>query len=164
MEAEFSKALHQFVKGRTNVPIALAKVTKVGVDTIDVVTVNDDEIFEVRLQSIVDGNTEGVLLKPKLKSWVVVADIGSTEHDYIVVATEQLDSMTIKIGTTSFEMTDQGVSIARNGQDLKAVLLSLTDFIKAIKVIAPNGITSSLLPLQLPNLLLIEEDLKQIFK
>jgi hypothetical protein len=163
MEGDFRRALSEFVKGRQNVPMQLAKVTKVETTTCDVLTINEDEIFDIRLRTIDNGNTDGMLLKPALQSWVLIADIGSKQHDYIVVAYEKLESVSVKIGTTKIEVNTEGVKIMRGTESLKTVLNDVLNKVKTLQILTTTG-TATVLPSEIPLIEVLKTRLNTILK
>ena len=163
MEGEFVRALGNYIEGRQNVPMFLVKVTSVSAATFDGVTHNNDEYLDIRLRTVEDGNTEGLLLIPAVGSWVLIADIGSKNHDYIVLAYEKLDSVSVKIGTTKLEVTASGVKILRGVESLKTVLNDVLTKIKTLQIATTTG-PATLVPSELPLIDLLKNRLNQILE
>lgn len=86
-------------------------------DTVDVLPPTGPEIFDVRLKATIDpDDNEGIVLVPKVGSYVLVSIIGNNAATAAVVKYSAVDQVKGQIGNTKFVIT--GDDIVINGGDL----------------------------------------------
>lgn len=163
MEGDFIKALEGFVARGKSVPMQLVKVTKVDGTTCDGLTVNDDEVFDIRLRSVDNGMIEGVVLTPKVGSWLFVADIGNNKHDHIALVYEELDSVSLIVGTLKIEANTEGVKILNGTESLKTVFNDILDKMKTLKILTTTGL-ATVAPVDVPLIEVLKNRLNNILK
>jgi hypothetical protein len=133
------KRLLQDIVSEDKVYCQVCKVTKVGDMTCDVVSVSTDlPIPDVRLKAHLEGDN-GIIVKPAKDSFVLVAFLSS--RDAYVAMCDKVDSVSIKIGSTTFEMDKDYIKM--NGGSLKGLIkiLSLVDRMNAIEDFCNNLLT-----------------------
>ena len=163
---DLHQALNEFVRRRQTLTTFLAQVTAVN-ETDLTCDVKDDqgiEIYDVRMRATVDGSDDGAVLIPSVDSWVVVASIGNSESEYVVIATSSLSKVLYLVGTTRLEMTTAGVLIERNNQTLRAALDALVDAIKLITVTCAAPGAPSTIPINAAAFDAVKAQIAQILK
>ncbi len=96
-ESDIKKAIRGIVGGRGPL-LWVGQVLSVDGDTCSV-NIEDITIEGVRLRSVTDGSEEGLMIVPKVNSYVVVADIGKENlANMVVVAFGDIDGVSIKGG------------------------------------------------------------------
>jgi len=106
----------------------LCKVLSVDEYSCECEPVNGGANFlEVRLRSVLDGNTGGLILKPKLNSIVIIGLIENNEATAFVVAYSDIDELTFKNeGGITFEVKKDVVKINGDTHDGLAKVKELT--------------------------------------
>lgn len=89
--------------------------------TIVVVDLDDFELDEVRLTSVID-KSNSVVRFPKIGSTVLVAPVNNDDHTFFVIAISEVESLQGTIETTDFLIDKEGYQINREGENLKIVL------------------------------------------
>lgn len=137
----------------------LAKVINVNDDlTIDVEVPGSPSRFSVRVRSVV-ADDSGVLIMPKLNSFVLVSLIENNIQSSYVTAFSEVDYVTVKIGNSSFRIDEseingqvsntkmiidaEGVKIAKGTESLNKILNDTCSACQNITVTAPSGVTST---------------------
>lgn len=179
---ELKNAMHRFVQNRQTVTVFPAQVRSVNESdlTCDVEGPDELELYDVRLRATVDGNDDGFVLVPDIGSWVLVANIGNSQGDYSVLATSETtkaafkigqstwlidsDTITAQRGQTAVKVENDGISIERNAQSLKAALDALIEQIKVITVTCAAPGAPSSPPLNLAAFDVIKAQIGQILK
>lgn len=151
---EIRQALRE--KGKVPDSVFPAKVLEVD-ETDFTCTVKQDDTVEysdVRLRAVVDGGLKGLAFIPKTDSTVLVGRIGKSNELYVVqfseidkivftgTKTELLfsgDTVEIKIGETSFRISEKGTTLKKGQSGLKKTLDDLLTAIGQITVTTPNG-------------------------
>jgi hypothetical protein len=127
--------------------IRVARVTSLDKDKVvcDAAFVDTEvDVFNIRLRATDDSTDDGLVVYPKVGSFILVAQIANN-GDWIMLMGSEYDSVTIK----------------RNGKDLGEVLVDLLGAIKLMTVTTPAG--ESKPPTNLQTFLQVEQDLKTIF-
>ena len=163
MEGDFLKALDSFMARGKSVPMQLVRVTAVEGTTCDGLTVNDDEMFDIRLRSVDDGTTEGVVLKPKIGSWLFVADIGNNKHDHIALIYEAVEEVTLTIDSLKIVVNTEGFKITNGAESLKTVFNDILDKMKTLKILTTTGI-ATVSPVEVPLIEILKNRLNTILK
>lgn len=163
---ELQEALHRFVKDRQVLSTFPAQVKAVNETdyTCDVVDSDELEIYDVRLRATVDGVETGAILVPKVGSWVIVANVGNSEGEYVVIASSELTKVVLQVGTANMEIAADGIQIERNAQNLKEVLNILLDAIKAITVTCASPGMPSTIPVNFAAFDAVKTQINQILK
>lgn|GEM_PF-1832194 len=148
--------------------------------TVDVLDVDDNEIFDVRIRAAVDELEDGVTIYPAVDSWVLIANLGGSGAEWAVIATTEVEKVAVKIGTTQIDADEQGVSIThssgtvaidtngigieRGGENLKDVLSDLLTAIKLITVTCAAPGSPSTTPLNFASFSLLETRINNLLK
>lgn len=112
--------------------------------------VNEVPIYNVRLQAVSDGSKKGVLLSPKVGSFVIVAALSKDFKDSFCVMLSEIEKVSVQIGNTSITIDKDGV-IANEGKngglcivpELKAQLAKQTARIDALFSALKNSATGA---------------------
>ena len=95
-----SKEIKEAIKSIVGVPgmmFVMGKVESVGDETCSVKIADRIVINDVRLNASADGNADNILIKPKVDSMVLMADLSGGElRSLVVISFSALDSMTVK--------------------------------------------------------------------
>jgi hypothetical protein len=97
-----------------------AQVEKVEGKTCSVL-LDELSITDVRLKAVINDNDEQLFVKPKVGSYVLVADLSGGEFRQLaVIAYSEIESINIKIGETTMDINQDGIIL--NGGKLKGVV------------------------------------------
>lgn len=95
-----SKEIKEAIKSIVGVPgmmFVIGKVESVGDETCSVKIADRIVINDVRLNASADGNADNILIKPKVGSMVLMADLSGGElRSLVVISFSALESMTVK--------------------------------------------------------------------
>ena len=95
-----SKEIKDAIKSIAGVPgmmFVMGKVESVGDETCSVKIADRLVINDVRLNASADGNADNILIKPKVGSMVMMADLSGGElRSLVVISFSALESMTVK--------------------------------------------------------------------
>lgn len=95
-----SKEIKEAIKSIVGVPgmmFVMGKVESVGDETCSVKIADRIVINDVRLNASADGNADNILIKPKVGSMVLMADLSGGElRSLVVISFSALESMTVK--------------------------------------------------------------------
>lgn len=95
-----SKEIKEAIKSIVGVPgmmFVMGKVESVGDETCSVKIADRLVINDVRLNASADGNADNILIKPKVGSMVLMADLSGGElRSLVVISFSALESMTVK--------------------------------------------------------------------
>lgn len=166
VDAQLIEQLRNLSKQGRKTEIIVAKVTAVdGANaTVDVVDVEDNEIFDVRFRAVIDGNDTGFVAYPAVNSWVCVANVGCGESDYVVVSMSEVTKVTVQISTTIFEIDATGVAIERGAEDLKTLLTDLLTAITQLTVTCAAAGSPSSPPINLAAFTALQTRLNSLLK
>lgn len=128
-------------------PATILPAVVISINDSDLLTVRLSsglEIDQVRLRSVIKEGSKFLLI-PKLNSVIQIARIENSDEFFVAVVSE-LEKMLCMIGTTTFEIDENGILISRAGDDLLKVMSDLVDSILNEKHITSQGPTTGLLP------------------
>lgn len=95
-----SKEIKEVIKSIAGVPgmmFVMGKVESVGDETCSVKIADRLVINDVRLNASADGNADNMLIKPKVGSMVMMADLSGGElRSLVVISFSALNSMTVR--------------------------------------------------------------------
>lgn len=120
---ELQDALVQFVGKRTPSVLAYGKVKSYDSATETVVVtdlITDLDTYDVCLKAVNDGDTEGVVIVPKVGSMVIIGAFA--DGRFAVLRHSKVEKIKGKIGTLIFDIAADGVQIERGAESLKTVL------------------------------------------
>ncbi len=134
-------ALLRSAKGEALVPVKVTAVDDVNC-TCDVVDVEGNETFDVRLRAAIEGDDEGFILIPKLDSWVLVANIGHQPNAWAVVMYSFVTKLQMRSSLTTLRVDQNGLLLKKGStanfatlmQDLLTQLGNLTTQLQALTV------------------------------
>lgn len=148
MDHRIYEALKGFVGSQSSTHIFPVQVTAVAGAECDGVDLEGVEQYDIRLRAAIDGQDNGVLVKPKVGSWILVGNIGKSDSELTVIATSEIESVSAKIDGLEFEVSAQGMELKRGAESLKGLLSELLDAISTITVTAAGSPSST--PLNAP--------------
>lgn len=144
----------EFIKthrGEALLPVEVAAVDDVNM-TCDVVDVDGNKIYDVRMRAAIEGDDEGFVLIPKLDSWVLIANIGHQPNAWAVVMYSFVTKLQYRTSSVTLRLDQNGLLLKKGSsdnlatlmQDLMTQLGNLTTQIQAITVIcaAPSSASS----------------------
>ena len=86
-------------------------------ETMDVVDLATDvPILDVRLQAVVDGSNMGLLVRPKIGSFVIVAALAKGFRDSVCILFSEIEKISVSIENTTFEIDKNGI-LANKGEN-----------------------------------------------
>lgn len=139
-----SKEIKEAIKSIVGVPgmmFVIGKVESVGDETCSVKIADRLVINDVRLNASADGNADNILIKPKVDSMVLMADLSGGElRSLVVISFSALESMTVKF---------EGEVVINGGENEGLVkVVELTEKLNAIeqKIIDLQTVFSSWTP------------------
>ena len=95
-----SKEIKEAIRSIAGVPgmmFVMGKVESVGDETCSVKIADRLVINDVRLNASADGNADNILIKPKVGSMVMMADLSGGElRSLVVISFSALNSMTVR--------------------------------------------------------------------
>lgn len=124
-----SKEIKEAIKSIVGVPgmmFVMGKVESVGDETCSVKIADRIVINDVRLNASADGNADNILIKPKVGSMVLMADLSGGElRSLVVISFSALESMTVKF---------EGEVVINGGENEGLVkVVELTEKLNAIE-------------------------------
>ena len=124
-----SKEIKEAIKSIVGVPgmmFVMGKVESVGDETCSVKIADRIVINDVRLNASADGNADNILIKPKVDSMVLMADLSGGElRSLVVISFSALESMTVKF---------EGEVVINGGENEGLVkVVELTEKLNAIE-------------------------------
>lgn len=125
-----------------------AEVVSVDSDTCTVKR-NNINHTDVRLTAVIDGNHNKLLVKPKVGSMVLIADLSEgLMRDLAVIAWSEVESLRCKTGNISIEVTETGINF-NDGTEGIAKLSQLISWMRNVKTDLTT-ISTALNTLQVP--------------
>lgn len=146
---QIRESLKRYAENGGPAPTMLAKVVAVNEDAKTCSLDDDGLIYEdVRLSPIIEDevNTKGLCIYPKINTWCLAVRI-ENENEWLAIAFEEVFKYRLKIGTTVFEITEDGVKISKGDDTLKSCLNDLITQVKAITVTCAASGSPSTIPL-----------------
>ncbi len=130
------------------------------------VVYGDLELTEVRLQATINGNTNTVLVIPKIGSSVLVGSLTGDLKELVVLKVDELQKIQVlQDGVTiEFDFTTGKLEVSNSGVSLKGLFQQLVDLLKAFKVFTPTGPSGTALPTTVTMINQFETDFKKLLK
>jgi hypothetical protein len=141
---EFYIAIHKMI--RRAVPMQVLPMKVVSVDKEKATCVlkeeDSDQFEDVRLKSVIDDNNLGVVLYPKVGSYVLVGKIANDENNLTIIKINELESALISISDAfKCDLKPNGDLILNNGNNKGLVILDkaksnlekLKDYLDAVE-------------------------------
>ena len=149
---------HLFSSGKTIV----ATVTRVYSLTCSVEW-NGSEFEEVRL-SVVLGGKEAYLIRPKVGTQVRVMSLDGTLENLYVDQVQEPEMFKVQVDSTQVGITAEGILFQRGTETLQKLLLDVIAMLKNIKVTTPQGPSTTLISPTPPEILALENRVKQLLQ
>lgn len=148
-DKEIQDAFALLTKGKSSVFVAMVEAVQEDVSTC---TVNDGQLSytDVQLMAVVNNESQRVVIVPEPGSDVLVGMVNNDLHRLFVIKTSKAKRIAGQIGLSSFEIDDNGYSIARDGENLQLVL---SDYLEQFgllcdelaKVVVAVGVTPNVI-------------------
>lgn len=109
-DQQIRERLKQIIKETVGESSLLATVKSVNEDEFTCVLVDDDneiEYEDVRLTPVIDSKS-GLVLIPKINTWVLAVRVESDE-DWVIVSVSEVDKVKIKVVNNTLEFTSSGL-------------------------------------------------------
>jgi hypothetical protein len=138
--AEIKKALMDVLGITPNLPLT-ATVVSVEGSTCTIKLLDELELSDVRLTATIGESQDGLIIKPKVGSEVIVMSQTGTLSSLMVVKVNEIDSLTYK--NADFEFIVDGitkkVTIKNSQANVGSLINSLIDTISSAVLITPAG-------------------------
>ncbi|MDR1120034.1 MAG: hypothetical protein LBM08_03875 [Dysgonamonadaceae bacterium] len=103
-----------------NIGLFIAEVINISGDTCDV-SIDDLTLTDVRLRAVINDESGRLFIKPKVGSYVIVADLsGEYLREPVVISYSEIDAVNIKIESTTVDIDKDGIIL--NGGRLKGLV------------------------------------------
>jgi len=139
MDLAFRKKLERLLPKQTIV----AKVLEVnrGDFTCDVEPADGGANYhDVRLQSVIDDNDQGVVHIPKIGTYVTISIIGNDDNNCYVSQFSEIEEFIYKIDDFEFSGNNDGIRIKKGSDSLLNVIEDMIDELNKIIVIYGTSI------------------------
>ncbi len=147
--------LSELLKKTNNPPsIFFGQVVSVG-DDVCSVKIGDIEYADVKLRITDESLSDKLVLKPKVDSNVLVADLSGDKRALAILQVETVDELLLTKGTIGFKITDAGFCIEKDGFNLNTILSDFFD--EVMKIIVVQGTSPNV-----PALTALKTQLNQI--
>ena len=110
-----------------------------------VVSVDELELPDVQLSSIIDGKNEKFYLFPVVESSVLVSPINEDLNRLYVEAYSEIESLDLNIKQVQFKVDKDGFLLKKENETLKGLMVDLIMEIKKMKFTTNMGPTISLI-------------------
>lgn len=126
--------------------IVNAKVVSVDENeaTVVVTLVSGLEIDDVRIRSVIKAGNKAILI-PKEGTNILIGQIEG-EHDYVVIAVEDIEKILYEFGTVKMQVDDGGFLLKKGAENMQKLLKDILDAIIAERHLTKNGPTIKLAP------------------
>lgn len=121
----------------------IAKVKSVDEEAATCVLIDEDgqEIFEVRLRPVLNGNKSFILV-PKVGTYVLAVRV-EDDDDWMVVGYDEITKVGLYLNTVEIEFKDK-IHMKANGENLATLVNDLFVAINNMVFTTPNGSTTGL--------------------
>ena len=146
-DGDILEALNRLIEGKISAAFTGEVLDNSEAKSKGIVKVKyNDFSYKVRLKSIVDGKKQHLLLIPKKNSKVFCVPEGNSQERYLAIAFNELESVETRIGETSLEMDESGISFngGKNGgmgivSAINDNISQLKDYVEAIHAAMPSA-------------------------
>ncbi len=130
------------------------------------VTVGDLTLSDVRLKATINGSENKILMRPKLRSKVLLGSLTGDLRDLCVLKIDEIEVLNYEQNglIINIDSRSKKVEIENGGVSLRGLFDDLTDIVKTLKLFTANGPTNGLLPDSLKKLTEFESNYKILFK
>ena len=133
-EGDILEALNQLIEGKISAAFTGEVLDNSEAQSKGIVKVKyNDFSYKVRLKSITDGKKQHLLLIPKKSSKIFCVSEGNSRERYLAIAFNELESVELRIGETSLEMDESGVSFNGGKNGGMAIVSAINENIKQLK-------------------------------
>jgi hypothetical protein len=124
------------------------------------------EVDEVRLKATINGETNKIIVEPKVGSMVLIGSLTGDLKDLAVLKADELAKIIYQQDGLKLllDSTDGKVSIENNNVSVHDIFQQLVDLLKLFKVYTPAGPSGTPLPDTITALTAFENDFKLILK
>ena len=140
MKEAFNQAIQQIIKANEKMIIVSGIVKEVRADAIDVTRKSMPDIIDVRFNAVLNGVSNKFKIVPKVGTAVLCGIIESDISEAVLLTCGEVDKVEITIDTLQFELSNAGVNIKNQNENLKTVINDLIDELDKIKIIYGNDI------------------------
>jgi len=149
-----------------------AKVKSVESQTCTVM-LDDLAISDVRLKSVINSNTDALIIKPKVNSVVMIADLSAGQYrELLVISYSEIDVVNLKISNTQLKIDQSGVEINSGNlggmvkiNELVQWMQNLHSDLTNLKtLLASHPVVGNSAPLGLPFIMLTSFPQKSMFE
>jgi len=96
-------------KGKVSETLILPARVKSVSETTCTVCIDDLEITDVRLRAVINSEAEQLLIKPKVESYVLIADLsGGSFRDFAVISYSEVEEISLKIDSQTLVANKDG--------------------------------------------------------
>lgn len=124
------------------------------------------ELTDVRLKATINGNSNKLLVLPKVGSMAVIGSLTGGLHDMAVMAVDEVEKLVMEQDGFKLEIdTATGKFLIENQLvGLKTLLQDLVNLLKQLQVFTPSGPSGTPLPNTIAALTQFETDFKKLLK
>ncbi len=160
--AELLKGIN---KGTDALPIFNAEVISVQGESCTVM-VNEMELEDVRLKATINGESNKIIVTPKVGSIVLIGSLTGDLTDSAVLKVDEIEKLEYEQDGLKvlIDSTDGKLKIENNTVSLVDVFQKLTDLLRSFKVYTPSGPSEAPLPDTLLDITDFENKFKSILK
>jgi len=139
------EAIHRLVDEKLAIQVQLAKVVSVDETAMTCdATIDNLEVFDIRLRSVIDSQDKGVLVVPKLGSYVLVGLIDNKIESAFVCGFGEVDKVRIMCDDIEFNGGEFGglvksQEVANEVNELKDEINALKNIINTWLPVAADG-------------------------
>lgn len=143
---EIREALANMSKKHGPAVSNIAKVKSVDESnaTCELVDEDGQEIFDVRLRPVLNGN-KSILIVPKIGSYVLAVRV-EDDDDWMVISYDEIEKIGYYLNTVEIEFKDK-IKMKANGQSLAKLMDDFFTAIKNMQFTTPDGTTTALVNL-----------------
>lgn len=139
MNEAFQRLVELVVSKKFQSQVFVGKVKDVDKanDTCTIERENRPELYDVRLNAIVDELSDKLIVYPKSGSYVLCCQIGGDQTEAAIIKYSEIDSVEIARATIKVSLDQEGITMEGHDENLNKVL---SDFISEVsKIIVVNG-------------------------
>ena len=140
---QLRKGLEEMAKKHGPAVSNIAKVKSVDEEAATCVLIDEDgqEIFEVRLRPVLNGN-KSILMLPKIGSYVLAVRV-EDDDDWMIVGYDEITKIGAYLNDVSIEVKEK-ISLTVKEEDLETLLNDLFTAIENMVFATPSGPTTAL--------------------
>jgi len=152
-------------KGTEALPLFNAKVVSVDGESCTVM-VDTIELDEVRLKATINGETNKIIIEPKIGTMVLIGSLTGDLKDLAVLKVDEVAKLQYEQDGLKvlIDSTDGKVKIENGSTSLKTVFQKLADLLKNFKEFTPSGVSSGPIPTTMVGIVDFETTFKMILK